>query len=318
MLRLCLLLCVLLPALVAVGVRPALAGSERSAEGHLVRWDPGLDDMGRLAARQIPLIDKQVQAALGFPLRGGPAEVVIIRGHERMQAEAGTAVPEWAGGVCLGRRSRIVLRADRVEGAGLLRSMITTLRHEWVHLSWSRRAGAHHRRLPLWLEEGLAEEIGGGITVEGGVQLDFAATFGTLIPFAEIATAWPENAGRAALAYRQGRSFVQFFRDKSGWDHIQQILRVLADGGGVLEGPAAGTPFEEVVQQVSGLPLSHWTALWRVRTEEQADPWFELLLRDFMGTVFFAIALAAVLAYGFMRRKRKRQIAELPDDPLPI
>ena len=153
--------------------------------------------------------------------------------------------------------------------------------------------------------------------MEGGIQLDFAATFGKLIPFSEIADAWPEHAGRAALAYRQGRSFVQFFRDKSGWDHIQRILGTIADGGGVREGPAAGTPFEEAVQEVSGLPLSHWTALWRVRTEEQADPWFELLLRDFMGTVFFGIALAALLAYGFMRRKRKRQIAELPDDPMP-
>ena len=143
------LLLALVSALVWFGAGAAWAGTERSADGHLVRWDGGLEDMGRRAVRQIPLIDKQVQAALGFPLRGGPAEVVIVRGHERMQTEAGAAIPEWAGGVCVGARSRIVLRADRVEGGGLLRSMVTTLRHEWVHLSWSRRAGPHHRRLPL-------------------------------------------------------------------------------------------------------------------------------------------------------------------------
>ena len=68
--------------------------------------------------------------------------------------------------------------------------------------------------------------------------------------------------------------------------------------------------------QISGLPLSHWTALWAVQTEEQADPWFELLVRDFMGTIFFLIALAGLVAFWFMRRTRKREIAALPDDPL--
>ncbi len=311
---LCLLLLPLASLLFAVA---AEAGSERSSDGHLVRWDEGLDAMGKRAVRQIPAIDKQVEAALGFPLRGGPAEIVFVEGLARMRAEAGAPVPDWAAGVCLGGRSRIVLRADLVRGRGVLRSMVTTLRHEWVHLAWSRRAGENHRRLPLWVEEGLAEEIGGGITVDGGVQLDFAATFGRLIPFDEIARAWPSAAGRAALAYRQGRSFVRFFRDESGWDHVQKILASLADGGGVREGPAAGTPFQELVQQYSGLPLSHWTALWRVQTEEEADPWVQLLLRDFMGTVFFLIAFMALLAFWFMRRRRKRQIAALPDYPLP-
>ncbi len=312
-----LLLAVLLFALVS-SASSVWAGSARSANGHLVRWDTGLEEMGRRAVRQIPVIDKQVEAALGFPLRGGPAEVAIVRGHARMQAEAGVPVPEWAGGVFLTSRSLIVVRADRVEGFGLLRSMVTTLRHEWVHLAWSRRAGEQRRRLPLWVEEGLAEEIGGGITVDGGAQLDFAATFGRLIPFDDIAKTWPVEAGRAALAYRQGRSFVQFFRDRSGWDHLQRILASLADGGGVSDSLAAGTPFEEVVQEVSGLPLSHWTGLWRVRTEEEADPWFKLLLRDFMGAVFFAIALIALVAFFFIRRKRKREIAALPDHPLPF
>jgi len=303
-------------AAVLLTAAPAMAGSARSADGHLVRWDDGLESVGQRAVRQIPVIDNQVAAALGFPLQGGPAEVVIVQGYGRMRAESGASVPEWAGGVCIGSRSRIVLRADLVEGQGVLGSMITTLRHEWVHLAWSRRAGTNRRRLPLWLEEGLAEEIGGGITVDGGVQLDFAATFGTLIPFDEITKTWPSAAGRAALAYRQGRSFVQFFRDRSGWDHLQKILASLADGGGVSESPAAGTPFQELVQQYSGSPLSHWTALWRVQIEEQADPWIALLLRDFMGTVFFGIALFGLLAYWFMRRRRKRQIAELPDHPL--
>jgi len=210
-----------------------------------------------------------------------------------------------------------VLRADRVHSAGVLASMVTTLRHEWVHLAWARRAGSQRRRLPLWVEEGLAEEIGGGISLDGGMQLDFAATFGRLIPFDEITKSWPRSAERAALAYRQGRSWIRYFRDESGWDHLQRILAALADGAGRSDSPAAGTPFEELVLQYSGLPLSHWTAIWRSQIEKDAEPWFKLIARDFMGTIFFALAVIALIAFGFMRRRRKREIAALPDHPEP-
>ena len=116
--------------------------------------------------RQVPIVSRQVAASLGFELEGGPAEVVLVSGLARMREAARSHVPEWAGGVCIGSRSLIVLRVDLVRN-GPTRSVLTTLRHEWVHLAWSRKAGAYVRRLPLWLEEGIAEEIGGGITVDG-------------------------------------------------------------------------------------------------------------------------------------------------------
>jgi hypothetical protein len=305
----------LLPTVLLLGTcTRAWAGSTRTAEGHLVRWDEGLDEVGRQTARQVPVVNRQVEAALGFPFRGDGAEVIIVRGLERMREEARVSVPQWAGGVCIGSRSRIVLRADLTRD-GPLRSMVTTLRHEWVHLSWSRRAGANVRRLPLWMEEGLAEEIGGGITVDGGLRLDFAARFGRLIPFSEIDREWPAAAERAALAYRQGQSFVRFFRDRSGWDRIQRVLADLADGRGESDSLAAGTPFDELVLQHSGSTISHWHALWGVYVEETAAPWFHLLFRDLTGTLFFVVSLIGLVAYFFIRRSRKRQIEALPDHP---
>lgn len=259
---------------------------------------------------------RQVEASLGFTLSGGPAEVVVVRGLARMRAEARAHVPEWAGGVCIGARSRIVLRADLLRD-GPLRSMVTTLRHEWVHLAWSRRAGKYGRRLPLWFEEGLAEEIGGGITVDNGLRLDFAARFGRLIPFDEIETRWPDAGERAALAYRQGRSFVRYFRDRSGWDRIQAVLADLADGRGESESLAAGTPFEELVFEHSGSTVSHWHATWRQHVKETAAPWFHLLFRDLTGTLLFGASLVSLGAFFVLRRSRKRQIAALPDHPMP-
>lgn len=311
----------LVALLVPIGLlwlAPALrAGSRTTSDGHLVRWDAGLEAIGERTARQVPVVSRQVAASLGFDWAGEPAEVVIVSGLERMRAAARVRVPDWAGGVCVGARSLIVIRADLVENAGPLNSMVTTLRHEWVHLAWHRRAGGNVRRLPLWVEEGIAEQIGGGVTVDGGRKLDFAARFGWLLPFKEIARAWPAEADRAALAYRQGKSWVAFFRDKSGWDHLQRILGDLADGKGVHDSLAAGTPFQELVFEHSGSTLSHWEAAWRQHVKEEADPWFHLLWRDLTGTLLLLLAVISAVAFFFIRRSRRRQIQALPDHPMP-
>lgn len=296
----------------------AHAGSRTTEGGHVVRWDDGLGGLGERVHDLLPSVRRQVAERIGFPFSGGPAEVVIVSGLDRIRAEAGASVPDWAAGVCVSSRSRIILRSDRLRDSGPIRAWPSTLRHEWVHLAWGRRAGANKRRLPLWAEEGLAEEIGGGISLEGGARLDFAAKWSGLIPMEDIRAQWPADASEAALAYRQGRSFIQYFVRKRGWDDLRAILSDLADGKGASVSPAAGPHFDELVYRQTGTSLSKWQAEWTIHLEETADPLFYLLLRDLTGTIFFVIALTGLVAFWFLRRRRRRQIAALPDDPDPI
>ena len=86
-------------------------------------------------------------------------------------------------------------------------------------------------------------------------------------------------------------------------------------GKGESDSPAAGTPFEELVYEHTDVTLSHWHATWQVHVKETAAPWFHLLLRDLTGTLLFLASLIGLIAYFFLRRRRKRQIAALPDHP---
>ena len=307
-----LLLCVV--ALFATATL-AEAGETTTAGGHRVRWDAGLDAMGERVVRTLPGIRKDVENGLGFAFPGGPAEIVLVRGLDRIREVTGAGIPEWAAGVCQGQRSLIVIRADRVDQSPL-NPMEATLRHEWVHLAWSRRAGERTRLLPLWVEEGLAEDIGGGVSVEAGAQLDFAASFGWLLDFNEITTHWPRDANKASLAYKQGQSFVRYLRRERGPTVFRELLADLADARGIDAKSAPGTQFDQVVFNRTGSPLSYWTALWETDVEEKAAPWFHLLLRDFTWTIFILIAFVGLFAFYFIHRKRQRQIAELPDLPL--
>jgi hypothetical protein len=295
---------------------PAWAGQALSAGGHRFRWDRGDEPEAQRLRRNLPAIRAHVAQVLGFPLRGGPAEIVVVSGHARMTAEAGGPVPTWAAGVCIGSRSRIVIRAD-LAADNPLNSIVNTLQHEWVHLSWSRRAGANVRELPLWVEEGLAEEVGGGISVEAGAQLDFAARFGWLLDFDDIRTTWPADAGDASLAYKQGRSWVRYFRTQAGPDALRHVLAAVADGPAPEHDPPSETRFDACVFAETGKTLSYWLAAWEVQIKREADPWFYLLLRDFTGTIFFALAVLSGLGFFVLRRRRRREIEQMEDDPLP-
>ena len=304
----------LLTLVLLVAAAPAAFAGEATAEGgHVVRWDDGLDHAAKRTIRMLPAIQQEVEDRLGFPFEGGPATVILASGLDSMREHAGSKVPEWAGGVCIGRLSRIVLRIDVLTPESPLRSIQTTFRHEWVHLAWSRRAGANARYLPRWLEEGIAEEIGGGVSVDAGATLDYAVTFGHLVPLEQLHDRFPSDAATAGLAYRQGQSWVRYFVRERSWEDLRSILLDLADGKGATKGAGAGRPFEALVRDRTGSSVGQWSARWQRHLEEDARPWFHLLGKDLGWTLIVAAALISVGAFFAIRWRRKKAFEALPD-----
>ncbi|MDJ0974234.1 MAG: hypothetical protein QNJ98_07230 [Planctomycetota bacterium] len=309
--RALLILAVLLGALV---IAPAAwAGEATTSDGHVVRWDPGLERAGREVVSLLPRIEAEVERKMGFPFPKGPATIVVAKGIDSMRNAARVHVPEWAAGVCIGQRSLIVLRADRMLPPSPARSITTVLRHEWVHLAWARRAGLHVRSLPRWAEEGLAEEIGGGVSVEGGATLDYAAAWGRLIPWKDLTAGFPRESPRAALAYRQGASWIRFFLKQRGWDDLRAVLADLADGKGKEPSDTSRTPLDRVLLARTERGLDLWTAEWRVSLEEEARPWFHLLGHDVGWSLIIFFSMISVVLYFAVRRRRRAAIEALPD-----
>jgi len=282
-------------------------------DGGRVSWDDGLDALGRQAARAFPEVRAEVERRLGFAYRGPTVEVVIVRGLDRMQEVTRAQVPAWAVGVAVSSRALIAIRADllfRGFGGGI----VPVLRHEWVHLAWGQHAGARRRTLPLWVEEGIAEDVGGGISIDLGATLDLAVVFDRLLPFDSLETGFPADTSRAALAYKQSESWVRFLTQRVGWQPLQAVLADLASGDAAAVPQTGDSPFARAIRVHTGRSVSEWTAAWRVSLEEAATPWFHLILRDFQGFLIAGLALLGALAFGFVLRRRRRQIARLPDE----
>jgi hypothetical protein len=292
---------------------PAARAEDLEVAGGTVRWDPGLSTVGHEVAALLPSVRKQVASLLGWPLGDVDVDIAVVQDLDGMRREARAAVPAWAVGVAISARALIVLRADLLR-AGVGGGIGPVLRHEWVHLSWGRRSGTHRRDLPLWAEEGLAEQIGGGVSVDAGAALDLAVRNDTLIPFDDLREAFPDDAYRADLAYRESRSWIAYLVEREGWAALRSILDDLARGP---QGPGVaptGDRFDEIVRRVTGLGLSQWHAAWMQSVRDRAAPWWRLLFRDIPYALLMFVAVVGLLSFAFLVRHRRRQIAALPDD----
>jgi len=303
----------LLVLALAAWLAPALGAEEvvESTAGHRILHEARLADDASEAARLLDGIAREVADRTGLEAGPKPADIVIAGDLEAARRAAGAAIPDWAAGVHVSSRDRIVLRMDAIRRSAPASSLETVLRHEWVHLVLNRARGTRGRLLPLWMEEGLAEVVGGGITVDAGAALDSAAAFGHLIPFEEIADTWPRAAGRAGLAYRQGASWVRLFLDQWGWERLQRLIATLRDDPRDL----GSLRFHRLFHEVTGESTSQFEARWKVSLKEKATPWFHLFGRDLGTTIMLALAVLSILIFGFVRARRRRAIEALPDEP---
>jgi hypothetical protein len=274
-----------------------------------VRWEDDAGDAGRWVAERWPGVVAEVAQRLGLPSDLGGAEVVVVQGVARLRAVARVSTPEWASGVTVAGRL-IVVRADGPEGERT--RLLSTLRHEAVHLLWARAAGPRTRRLPLWFEEGLAEEVGGQPSVLAGARLDVALGTGRLLDFRDIERFWPVDAFSADLAYQQGRRWVALLVLREGWAVVPRLLEhVRADD-------AATTPSEALdraLLPLTGHTLSDWHADWRAALEERRDRWWLWLFVDLDGLLWTFLAVVCAGAFFVLRRRRRRAIEALGDDP---
>ena len=305
----------LLATLVLIGaLGPGLLGAP--AHGDIVqgettvRWDGGLDRLGQETAALLPMIQRQVADRLGWET-GGTSEIVIVRSLARMREEARASVPSWAVGVALSSEGRIVIRADLLaQGHGS--NLESVLRHEWVHLAWGRRAAGNRRALPLWAEEGIAEELGGGISVDAGAALDVAVAFDRLLPFHDLEARFPEDARGADLAYKQSRSWIQYVIRAAGWPSLRDVLGDLAAWPPDSPTPPEGR-FNASLRARTGLSVGEWASAWRQSLAQDARPWFHLLLHDFSGLLLMVLAGIGAGAFVVLARRRRREIDRLPD-----
>lgn len=309
----------LVPALLLGGVLGGVGASAAPAGARdvgRVLWDDDVRGTGGRLAALWPGIVEQAEAQLGVTADLTGAEVIVVSSLARLRERARADVPGWAAGVTVGGQ-RVVLRTDTP--STLRASLEQTLRHEAVHLVWARHAGLRARRLPRWFEEGLAELIGGGVTVDAGARFEVAAAHDRLLEFRDLAGGFPADAYDADLAYQQSQRLVGFVVQEAGWPAVRATLAALLrqDGPASQPGDPPDRALDLALREATGRDLGAWTAAWRHSLLERRSRWWLWLVSDVGGVVMLGMALLGLALFTRVRRRRRRQIEALPDEPEP-
>ena len=275
----------------------APAGSERLARAALAVHDE---------ARPI------VEEALGVPASRGEVRITIAPHRQEFQrlvreATLGGEAPHQALAVAIPSQMRIVILGESLRPL-TDNSLATTMRHELVHRALARGADGRPLRVARWLDEGLAEHVGGRtLAPRLRAALRGAAESGRLPALETLAARFPRD-GEATFAYAQSLSFVSYIRDRFGDEALRGIVGRLA----------ARAPLETAWRAETGVSLEDCERDWREALRSDTGWLRDWLVdpRHFWEALFVALAFLVVVA-GLLRGVRKRRLLrkmDLEDD----
>jgi tetratricopeptide (TPR) repeat protein len=173
-------------------------------------------DGGEELGEQTLEVLQQAYGDLGSLLNAFPEGSVTVILYGKRDFAAVTGAPAWAGGAYDGK-IRVPVRG--------LKEMTPQLRrilyHEYAHLLlWTLT----HGKLPLWLNEGLAQ-------IAEGAPIHHRDDNGAPLPFLRLDRSFDGlSAEDAETAYRQSRDFVQWLLEDYGWPRMLDLLQALGRG----------------------------------------------------------------------------------------
>lgn len=194
------------------------------------------------------------------------------------------AVPYWSAGLARSGSEVLIYGRNRNQWLG-------TLKHELFHAL----LGQNEVRIPVWLNEGLAQWHAGQMHWGGFMELGAATARGQLIPLVDLDVILSFNHKRASLAYAQSLDAVRFLIKRQGESILPYLLR------------ADELSFKERFEAETGEDIISFEIAWRESLEERF--WF-FKISQIPGVLWAISPLIVVLAWYLKRRRGKQKLEE--------
>jgi len=206
------------------------------------------------------------------------------------EGQPGEHVPGWAVGTAYASRNTIFIMQPR--GIKLKYTDITeVVTHEYVHVATGNYLEAVD--MPRWLDEGLADFVGGARSWTAPLTLGTASITGRLIPMAELKNHWPQSAEAAGLAYAQSSDFVAFIEREYGPGAIRKLLKTARSTGDL----------DAAFRRVAGKGVYELESEW-IGKMTRRYKWIPILSG---GVTLWAMA-SVLVVIGYMRKRRMRRL----------
>jgi hypothetical protein len=170
--------------------------------------------------------------------------------------------------------------------------------HELMHILIYQRTGLDYSHIPAWFNEGLASLAELTPNPDYESTLTQAVQTETLMPFASLCNAFPNQAYSAFLAYAESTSFVRFIWQKFGATTFQKMIDNYKNGLGCDEGVYASL----------GISLEQLEVRWQQESLHMDSESLAFQnLAPYLGAGLLVVLLP--LAFGLaIRRKMKKVV----------
>lgn len=296
------LLCLIITLLLATPLPDAEAVALKQYNGPevIVRYEPPLENAAVGLAAVYPGIKADVEKKLSWRIGFVPV-VVLIRRHDLFLKESRN---DLVTAFAVPGENLIAIDYSRMERTPF--ELRSTLEHELCHLLLHRNI--EDLFLPRWLDEGIAQWVGGGADIldpgEGDV-LKQAVLSGNLLRLDDISLHFPGQPGALRLSYEESRSVVEFIVGKYGTGKLLSILEGLHDRKSM----------EQSVSENLRVGLSALERNWRDSLLRKYS-WQTYLADHLYWILFFLAALGTVCGYLRLRKRIKNYRDEEDDDSL--
>jgi hypothetical protein len=125
--------------------------------------------------------------------------------------------------------------------------------HELAHILTYDLTQERYNRLPVWFREGIATQVELAANPDYPRALSLASETKSLIPLTDLCGSFPQDTGRAFLAYAEAESFTNFLIEKYGQTGLLALTKAYGDG----------LNCEQGAQRALGQPLSQLEIDWR-------------------------------------------------------
>ena len=234
-----------------------------------------------------------------------PVSVYLPVSRQEFRRLTGGGLPTWSGAVYISTQNAVVIKKPEwVKGRFELRKEFL---HELSHVYFN--AFFRGRRVPLWLNEGLAEFLSGeAVGIPEGVMLGNALWAKKIIPLSHLDSLMTFSASRARLAYLESLSAVIFLRNhylttEAEW---QMFFRQIAAQG-----------LEEAIRRQTGMDFIDFELSW-YRWLQKKYRWFVVFnLENFIWLALILVLIGALYALRYRNRKilSRWEREELSEDP---
>jgi hypothetical protein len=212
-------------------------------------------------------------------------DIRIISSEDESKSIRG--FPDWGIGCAMPLEKSIAIRSPRLAAHPV--DLRTLVAHEIAHVVLGSKCG--NRKIPRWFDEGMAMYESREWRIGESVWLSWANVTHSILPLSSIERSFPEDAGKAKLAYVESFSVISFLIDQFGGECLLEIIESVEE----LDS------FDRAMTKTLGIDSSQFEREWQ-RWVEQEYGGFSVLLNT-----FFPMSLLLVIFFAAVILKRRRR-----------